>query len=89
MAPYLWEVVTVGWRESQSKAKGKPHPFHLFFFFSHSEDFEDDGEEEEDKDSDSEDVKKEVGTLALASNDLYIHNSTKENVPFYVQLSPG
>ena len=62
---------------------------HVLFFFPPHSDFEDDGEEEEDKDSDSEDVKEEVGTLALASNDLYIHNSTKENVPFYVQLSPG
>lgn len=71
------------------QGKGEASSISPLFFFSHSEDFEDDGDEEEDKDSDSEDVKEEVGALALASNDLYIHNSTKENVPFYVQLSPG
>ena len=51
------------------------------FFFPHLEDYEDDGEEEEDKDSDSEDVKEEVGTLALDSDALHIHNSQRK-VPF-------
>uniref|UniRef100_A0A8C2PMS0 tubulin-glutamate carboxypeptidase n=1 Tax=Capra hircus TaxID=9925 RepID=A0A8C2PMS0_CAPHI len=55
---------------TSSSAYSFPNCNPPLFFLPHLEDYEDDSEEEEDKDSDSEDVKEEVGTLALDSDEL-------------------